>query len=85
MNYNLDICRLFFKVSTFSDVRDIYITDNPPVDEEQGASAKLPDLNSLDNDFRRQPNSAQKLLSKVKELQILKCTIIGITIVYLSC
>ena len=72
-------------MSTFSDVRDIGITENPPVDEEQGTSAKLPDLNSLDNGFRQQPNSAQKLLSKVKELQILKCTIIGITIVYLSC
>ena len=72
-------------MSTFSDVRDIDITDNSPVDEEQGASGKLPDLTSLENDFRRQPNSAQKLLSKVKELKILKCTIIGITIVYLSC
>ena len=72
-------------MSTFSDVRDIDITDNPPVDEEQEASANFPDLTSLENDFRRQPNSAQKLLSKVKELQISKCTIIGITIVYLTC
>ena len=54
------------KVSTFSDVRDIDITDDPPIDEEQGTSEKYPGLAGFENDFRpHHPNGAQKLFSKV--------------------
>ena len=45
---------------------------NLPADEEQGASAKFSDLTSLKNDFRPQPNSTQKLLSKVKKNSLLE-------------
>ena len=59
---------LLYQASSNSDVKDtsIDVTQDSLLNKDRGFCVKLAELPSQENDFRPHPNSAQKLLSKVK-------------------